>query len=229
MLIAHRGDTARQPANTIAAFEAAHGLGACAIHTEIQFSVDGTPWCHQSDHLAGESEDAIPISQLTDRELRRLALNSLADVVDWASRHRHLDWFVELDLALLERAGTEWAVERVVRIIRPESDSFALLSRDIRSLRMARSLGCHQVALKVGSVAECLSMGVLTLAPDYLLIRDSRIDCPELPPGPWQWVVYEINSAEEAVRWRRRGAHHILTGNLPLLMRSREASDVYGF
>ncbi|MFC6980629.1 hypothetical protein [Microbulbifer taiwanensis] len=125
--------------------------------------------------------------------------------------------------------GTERAVETLVDLMRNECESFALLTRDHRSLRMARSLGCHRVALKVDSVTQCLSAEVVTLAPDYLLIRNSRVERDELPPGPWQWVVYEINSAEEAVRWRGRGAHHILTGNLPLLMRSREASDVYGF
>ncbi|WP_237057916.1 glycerophosphodiester phosphodiesterase family protein [Microbulbifer sediminum] len=229
MLIAHRGDTIRQQANTIAAFEAAHSLGACAIHTEIQFSADGTPWCHHAPTLPSTGKKPVSIEDLRDRDLRGHGLNTLAEVVDWAGRHRHLDWFVEVDLAVMERVGVENTVGQIARLIRPESDSFALLSRDIRSLRMARNLGCHQVALKVDSVAQSLSVGVLTLAPDYLLIGDSQVDCPELPPGPWQWVVYEINSAEEAVRWRRRGAHHILTGNLALLMRSREASDVYGF
>ncbi|MFI2812284.1 MULTISPECIES: glycerophosphodiester phosphodiesterase family protein [Microbulbifer] len=229
MLIAHRGDTVRQQANTIAAFEAAHGLGACAIHTEIQFSASGTPWCHHAPNLQVPGGKPVAIDRLRDGDLRGFGLNTLADVVDWASRHRHLDWFVEVDHAQMERMGVENTIGRVARLIRPESDSFALVSTDIRSLRMARNLGCHQVALKVESVAQSLSVGVLTLAPDYLLIQDSQVDCPELPPGPWQWVVFEINSAEEAVRWRRRGAHHILTGNLALLMRSREASDVYGF
>lgn len=230
MLIAHRGDRIRQQENTIAAFEGAHGLGACAIQTEIQYSADDTPWCFHEPHLHDPwSGKARPFCTLRDRELRRLPINSFAQVVDWASRHRHLDWFVELSTECIERMGAESAVAPLVRLLRPESDYFALMARDCRSLRLARNLGCHQVALKVDSVARSLSVEVVTLAPDYLLIRDSRVDCEELPPGPWQWVVYEINSAEEAVRWRARGAHHILTGNLPLLMRSREASDVYGF
>ena len=229
MLIAHRGDKIRHLENTIDAFEGAHSLGACAIQTEIQFSADDTPWCFHEPHLRTGGGRLRPFYQLRDRELSQTPLNKFAEVVDWAGRHRHLDWFVELPADILERMGTGAAVAPVVSQLLAHSDSFVLLTRDFHSLRMARNLGCHQVALKVASVAQSLSAGVVTLAPDYLLIRDSRVDCEELPPGPWQWVVYEINSPEDAVRWRARGAHHILTGNLPLLMRSREASDVYGF
>lgn len=229
MLIAHRGDKIRQPENTIAAFEAAHGLGACAIQTEIQFSAEGTPWCCGDEFLQPPSGGGKrPFHQFSDRELERLPLTAFSQLVDWARRHRHLDWFVELGDESLARLG-ERAVAPLVEQLPQECESFALLARDCHSLRLARNLGCHQVALKVGSVARSLSAEVVTLAPDHVFIRDERVDCEELPPGPWQWVVYEINSAEEAVRWRGRGAHHILTGNLPLLMRSREASDVYGF
>jgi len=230
MLIAHQGDKIRQPENTIAAFEAAHGLGACAIQSEVQFSADGTPWCFHGGGLqAPGCARKRPLHQLRDRQLRQLPLNTFTQVVDWASCHRHLDWFIEVGAACLQRTGVEGAVETLVELLRAETESFALVTRDHRSLRLARSRGWYRVALKVDSVAQCLCADVVTLAPDYLLIRDSRVECDELPPGPWQWVVYEINSAEAAVHWRARGAHHILTGNLPLLMRSREASDVYGF
>ncbi|SHF55835.1 Glycerophosphoryl diester phosphodiesterase family protein [Microbulbifer donghaiensis] len=230
MLIAHRGDKSRHPENTIAAFEAAHSLGACAIKCDIRISADGTPWCYHRDtlHVPGSGK-VRPFHELRDRELRRLPLNTFTQLVDWASCHRHLDWYIELAESSLISMGPDIAVETVVDLMRRECESFALLTRDHRSLRMARSLGCHRVALQVNSVVQCLSASVVTLAPDYLLIRDSEVEIDELPPGPWQWVVYEINSAADAVRWRARGAHHILTGDLPLLMRSREASDVYGF
>ncbi|WP_323846765.1 glycerophosphodiester phosphodiesterase family protein [Microbulbifer magnicolonia] len=230
MLIAHRGDKIRQPENTIAAFEAAHSLGACAILAEVRFSADGTPWCFHSDTIWSPRAGAErPFHEMRDRELRQLSINTFIQLVDWASCHRHLDWFIELSEVSLAKMGAALVVETVVDLMRRECDSFALLTRDNRSLRMARNLGCHRVGLKMDSVARCLSADAITLAPDYLLICDSHVERDELPPGPWQWVVYEINSAEEAVRWRARGAHHILTGNLPLLMRSREASDVYGF
>ncbi|WP_250459665.1 glycerophosphodiester phosphodiesterase family protein [Microbulbifer litoralis] len=229
MLIAHRGDKTRHPQNTIAAFEGAHGLGACAIQTEIQFSADDTPWCFHCGEVALPHGGSRPFAQVRDHQLARLGLTSFVQLMAWAARHRHLEWFVEVAPETLARMGADAAVAPLVRQLLPQSESVALLSRDNRSLRLARNLGCHRVALKVDSVARSLSAEVVTLAPDYLLIRDRSVECEELPPGPWQWVVYEINSAEEAVRWRARGAHHILTGNLPLLMRSREASDVYGF
>ena len=229
MLIAHLGDKTHHPENTLAAFEAAHGLGACAIATEVQFSIDGTPWCHHGpvvEHV--EAGISAPLGELDDMVVTTLKLNSFGQLVDWANLHRHLEWFVELTPPTLAEKGAEVAIRRLLDEIPGSKDAFVLLAADIRSLRLARSLGFDQVALRIPCVARCLSAEVVTLAPDYLLIEHSAVDCQELPPGPWQWVVHEINTAQGAVHWRHRGAHHILTGDLPLLMRSREASNVYG-
>ncbi|MFD1215520.1 MULTISPECIES: glycerophosphodiester phosphodiesterase family protein [Microbulbifer] len=229
MLIAHLGDKVHHPENTLAAFEAAHGLGACAIATEVQFSREGTPWCFAGDNL-GHPERGIeqPLSQTPNRDLKTLPLCSFGQLTDWASRHRHLEWFVELRATTLRQIGTERAIKSLQKEILANQDNFVLIASDIRSLRLARSLGFDHVALRVPDVARCLSAEVVTLAPDYLFIEHSTVDCQELPPGPWQWVVHEINTAQGAVHWRHRGAHHLLTGDLPLLMRSREASNVYG-
>ena len=229
MLIAHLGDKIHHPENTLAAFEGAHGIGACAIATEVQFSNDRTPWCCAGEGLEfTQAGISTPLHRLKDKDLKTLPLSSFQQLVDWAYRHRHLEWFVELNPATLQKVGAETAIRRLLREIAGSTDSFVLLTSDLRSLRMARSMGFDQVALRIPSVARCLSADVVTLAPDYLLIDHTSVDCQELPPGPWQWVVHEINTAQGAVHWHHRGAHHILTGNLPLLMRSREASNVYG-
>ncbi|WP_295802348.1 glycerophosphodiester phosphodiesterase family protein [uncultured Microbulbifer sp.] len=229
MLIAHLGDRTHHPENTLAAFEAAHGLGACAIATEVQFSGNGTPWCHHGSQVtSAEAGISAPLRELKDKVVKTLHLNSFVQLVDWANLHRHLEWFVELAPETLAEKGAEIAIRRLVDEIPGSKDAFVLLTQDIRSLRLARSLGFDHVALRIPCVARCLSAEVVTLAPDYLLIEHSTVDCQELPPGPWQWVVHEINTAQGAVHWHHRGAHHILTGDLPLLMRSREASNVYG-
>ncbi|WP_043318914.1 glycerophosphodiester phosphodiesterase family protein [Microbulbifer sp. HZ11] len=229
MLIAHLGDKIHHPENTLAAFEAAHGLGACAIATEVQFSKDQTPWCCAGDGLEiPQAAISAPLRRLKDKDLRTLPLSNFQQLVDWAGRHRHLEWFVELSPETLALTPAEVAIQRLLEEIPGSTDNFVLLTSDLRSLRLARNMGFDLVALRVPNVARCLSADVVTLAPDYLLIDQATVDCQELPPGPWQWVVHEINTTQGAVHWRHRGAHHILTGNLPLLMRSREASNVYG-
>lgn len=229
MLIAHLGDKIHHPENTLAAFEAAHGLGACAIATEVQFSREGTPWCFFGEQL-NHPEQGLeqPLCKARNRDLKTLPLCSFSQLTDWANRHRHLEWFVELSESTLRRVGVEKAIRTLQKEVLVNQDNFVLLTSDIRSLRQARSLGFDHVALRMPNVARCLSAEVVTLAPDYLFIEQSTVDCQELPPGPWQWVVHEINTAQGAIHWHHRGAHHLLTGNLPLLMRSREASNVYG-
>ncbi|MBB5212323.1 glycerophosphodiester phosphodiesterase [Microbulbifer hydrolyticus] len=229
MLIAHLGDKIHHPENTLPAFEAAHGLGACAIATEVQFSKEQTPWCCAGVGVElSHAGISTPLHLLKDKDLYTLPVSSFRDLVEWAIRHRHLEWFVELSPETLQATGAETALHRLLDEIHGSTDPFVVLTSDLRSLRLARNLGFDQVALRVPNVARSLSVEVVTLAPDYLFIDHATVDCQELPPGPWQWVVHEINTAQGAVHWRHRGAHHILTGNLPLLMRSREASNVYG-
>ncbi|GMG87305.1 glycerophosphodiester phosphodiesterase family protein [Biformimicrobium ophioploci] len=233
MLIAHRGNKIQQPENTISSFESAHGLGTCAIETDIQMSADGTPWCFHDDDLlrvAGRPEKFFELEDTEIAELRidGAGLATARELIDWVGRHPHLDCFLELKPSSLGHFGFELVIEHLARILPKDTSPFIVVTRDCESLRFARSRGCHRVGLNIKSLAECLRPEVVTLAPDYLFIRDSRVNADELPPGPWQWVVYEVNEPEQAVEWSSRGAHHILTGDLPRLMRSREASNVYG-
>jgi glycerophosphoryl diester phosphodiesterase len=76
LVIAHRGASAREVENSLAAFRAAGPLGADAVELDIHATVDGTLIVHHDATVAGSR----PIAQLTTREVRALALPNGAPV-----------------------------------------------------------------------------------------------------------------------------------------------------
>jgi glycerophosphoryl diester phosphodiesterase len=85
LAIAHRGASAHAPENTIAAFEAAIGLGAFAIETDLRLTRDGHLVCHHDVDLQRIAGIGLPIAEVDLRDLWRWVPDrapTLADACD---------------------------------------------------------------------------------------------------------------------------------------------------
>ena len=71
LAIAHRGASMRAPENTVAAFEAAIGLGAFAIETDLRLTRDGHLVCHHDSDLQRIGGIALPIADVELGDLWR--------------------------------------------------------------------------------------------------------------------------------------------------------------
>ena len=71
LAIAHRGASMRAPENTVAAFEAAVGLGAFAIETDLRLTRDGHLVCHHDSDLRRIADIALPIADVELGDLWR--------------------------------------------------------------------------------------------------------------------------------------------------------------
>jgi glycerophosphoryl diester phosphodiesterase len=71
-VIAHRGESAHAPENTMAAFERAVRLGADALEFDVRLSADGVAVVHHDPTLERTTSGAGPVSARTVAELRAL-------------------------------------------------------------------------------------------------------------------------------------------------------------
>src|SRR5207249_7146490 len=71
LVIAHRGASARELENSLAAFRAAGPLGADAVELDIHATADGTLVVHHDEAVAGRH-----IPHLTGRQVRELRLQN---------------------------------------------------------------------------------------------------------------------------------------------------------
>ncbi len=96
ILAAHRGDKARCPENTMAAFRAAIELGADMIETDVRMTRDGElVLIHDSSTLRTTGHDGI-ISEMTLREVRALDAGSLFSEEFAGERIPTVKEFIEL-------------------------------------------------------------------------------------------------------------------------------------
>lgn len=118
--VAHRGNSAHAPENTLAAFASAAAAGAGMIETDLQLSADGKVVLIHDDTLDRTGGRNGRVAELTGPELQRADAGSwfaaeyageripiLEDLVDFAAGHTEMRW-------LLEFKG-EWAPDQVAR------------------------------------------------------------------------------------------------------------------
>ncbi|MER2135199.1 MAG: glycerophosphodiester phosphodiesterase family protein [Arthrobacter sp.] len=116
--IAHRGNSAHAPENTLAAFASAAAAGAGMIETDLQLCADGSVVLIHDDTLDRTGGRSGRVAELSVPELRRADAGSwfapdyageriptLEDLVDFATGHTETGW-------LLEFKG-EWAPDQV--------------------------------------------------------------------------------------------------------------------
>ncbi len=77
VILAHRGDSARFPENTMPAFESAVEMGVDVIETDVHLSKDGKVVIWHDDTLKRISGDNRMISQLTWEEIKEVNAGSL--------------------------------------------------------------------------------------------------------------------------------------------------------
>ena len=106
--IAHRGNSAHTPENTLAAFASAAAAGAGMIETDLQLSADGTVVLIHDETLNRTAGRNGRVADLTASELQSADAGSwfsqdyagervpvLADLVDFAGGHPELGWLLE--------------------------------------------------------------------------------------------------------------------------------------
>jgi glycerophosphoryl diester phosphodiesterase len=69
LVVAHRGASAREVENSLAAFRAAAALGADAVELDVHATADGTIVVHHDDAIAGRSIPRLTAKQLADLRL----------------------------------------------------------------------------------------------------------------------------------------------------------------
>ena len=82
LVIAHRGASAREVENSLAAFLAAAALGADAVELDVHATVDGTLIVHHDDTIAGRRIAELTADQVADERLANgEPVPSLVDVL----------------------------------------------------------------------------------------------------------------------------------------------------
>jgi glycerophosphoryl diester phosphodiesterase len=222
-VVAHRGNAADFPENTLPALASALGSGLPWIEIDVQLSADGVPFVIHDARLERTTREVGDLRRMTASELSTVdagepwrfgdafagtPLPRLADLVPLLGQHEQAGAFIELKRASLMRHGREVCVQRMLEALDGVADRCVPISFDQPAVRMARAA----TGGPVGWVIERFNSSQLDLLqdlrPEFVFYDYLKLSGPDAPltEGPWRWVAYEIKDATQARIEFARGA-----------------------
>ena len=227
-IIAHRGNAAEFPENTLQSLASAVELGARHLEFDVQLTADKMPVVlHDADlqRVGGRADvvhdmpwaelAATPVGEVA-RFGHRFAFTyppSLSEVLDALAGWEGVTAYVEIKRASLRRFGRETVLRRIAQDVKRSIDRCVLISFDLPSLRIMRLMTGARIGWVVSDYDEASMTEAKSVAPEFLFANLERL--PEgmetLWPGPWDWALYEVRDLKTARECQSLGARYVET------------------
>ena len=226
-LVAHRGNTAEFPENTVPAFVSALELGVRFLELDVQLSRDGVPVVMHDQLLARTTglpgsvfdHDAAELRRLAAPEAQRfgdrfsdIRIPLLSDVLALLNGRPEITLFIEIKRASLAEFGHDHVVSQVLEVIRPWRGQCVVISSDLAAIHRARRLADAPIGWVLGDYNDHSRLKYEALQPEFLFCNHQKLPATgRLWQGPWRWVIYEVGDLPLALSLAERGADYIET------------------
>lgn len=227
-IIAHRGNAAEFPENTLQGLESAVSLGLRYVEFDVQVTADLVPVLMHDADLArvGGRPDCVhdltwsALAELPVGEVQRLGHAhaftyppSLAQAVDTIAGWDGVTAFVEVKRSSLRRFGRETVLKRIAQVLQPVIDRCVLISFDLPSVKILRLMTGARIGWVLPQYDAEARQQAAELAPQFLFVNLERLPAEPEPlwPGPWDWAVYEVRDLKTAKDCQARGARFVET------------------
>ena len=236
-IIAHRGNAAEFPENTLQGLESAISLGVRYVEFDVQLTADLVPVLfHDADlaRVAGRPEIVhdltwSALAEIPVGEVERLGRAhahtcpaSLAQAVDALAGWDGVTAFVEVKRASIRRFGRETVLRRVAEVLQPVLDRCVLISFDLPSVQILRLMTGARIGWVLTQYDAAAQAQADELAPQFLFANVERLPAPPAPlwTGPWAWALYEVRDLDTARACQERGAQFVETMSVRSLTRA---------
>lgn len=227
-IIAHRGNAAEFPENTLQALASAVSLGIRYVEFDVQLTADRVPVVfHDADlaRVAGRPEVVhdltwSALAEIPVGEVERLGRAhehtyppSLAQVVDALAGWDGVTAFVEVKRASIRRFGREAVLRRIAEVLQPVLDRCVLISFDLPSVKILRLMTGARIGWVLTQYDAATQAQATELAPQFMFANHERLPTEPAPlwTGPWEWALYEVRDLQTARACEERGAHFVET------------------
>jgi glycerophosphoryl diester phosphodiesterase len=240
-IIAHRGNAAEYPENTLQALASAVDLGLRHLEFDVQLTSDNVPVVFHDSTLERVADRPDSIHDLTWAQLAEIPVGevkrfgsrfaftyppSLAQTVDAIAGWEGVTPFVEIKRASMRKVGRETVLRRIAEVVRPVLDRCVFISFDLPSVKILRMMTGARVGWVLQECSEAELQDARAVAPDFLFCNLDRIaeQTTQLWHGPWQWAIYEVRDVPTAQRCQALGAAFVETMAVKELLAAYDAS-----
>jgi glycerophosphoryl diester phosphodiesterase len=227
-IIAHRGNAAEFPENTLQSIASAVELGVKHVEFDVQLTADKVPVViHDADlERVGGRPDVVhdmswaelaetPVGE-NQRLGNRFAFTyppSLEQVLEALAGWEGVTAYVEIKRASMRRFGRETVLRRVAQVVKPMLDRCVVISFDLPSLRIMQLMTGARIGWVISDYGDATLAEAKAVAPQFMFANLERL--PEgiqtLWPGPWDWALYEVRDIKTAQACQSLGARYVET------------------
>lgn len=235
-LLAHRGNAAEFPENSLPALRSALDLGVRHVQFDVQLSADRQPMLLHDANLrrtAGIDCDAL---QMTSQELAGVVANetqrfqdrftdvgipTLTQAVGILQAHPAVTAFVQLERASLRAFGHEVVVHKVCEALHPVARQCVITSYDLHAVHLVRQMSSYRMGWVLSEYTALSALKCEALAPDFVICDHQLLTehGARLWRGGWRWIVYDVVSRQQALQLAARGAYLVGTTEVRRLQR----------
>ncbi len=224
-IVAHRGNAADFPENTLPAIESALQLGIRHVEFDIQLTADAKPVLFHDQELkrttgrpgkimdlpwqAARRTPAHEPKRFGDR-YERVTIPSLEQAVallqDWPEAFA----FVEIKKESVHSFGIQRVIGTVLPLIAGVHKRCAIISFEAEVFQATPPDLARGLVLR--GYDDQRREEVQALEPDFVFVNFRRLpDKGALWPGRWRWCVYDIPDPDRGLALHQRGARLIET------------------
>ncbi|NOY67277.1 MAG: hypothetical protein GXP13_07695 [Gammaproteobacteria bacterium] len=241
-IVAHRGYQKHYPENTIESVVAAIKAGANCIEIDIQLCKDNTPMVFHDESLFRTTGLNGSIFDYTSDELLKLDANekdrlgsaysgisipTLDSLINVIKQHKDIHFFIEIKQQTLDRFGISEVMNRIIRMINPYSNNCTIISFDKDCLHFVKQNSHIPIGWVLHEYNQTYIKEAQQLNPEYLICNHKKLTHPRPAAGPWQWMLYEVNTIKLADKLYKAGVNYISTADVDTLtmMHKKQVSN----
>lgn len=235
-LVAHRGQKASFPENTLESIQAAIDCGATAVEFDVQMTADHVPVvCHDMNLFATAGVDiSIAETKYTDLtgvsvgeparfadKYQAVKIPSLRDMVGLLGAAEHVTGFVELKEESIDAFGAELFLQQVLVQLQPIQQQCVVIADNLPLLLGVKK----QAALPIGWIIHRWDEADLEQAKlnamDYLFIdyQLCREQAHDFGADQWEWVMYATSDPDTALDLFGKGVSFVETDDICSMLR----------
>jgi glycerophosphoryl diester phosphodiesterase len=228
ILIGHRGEPESWPENSLAGYREILRAGARFIETDVQIAADGVPILSHDPSLLKITDQNLVITRTPSEEILSLPagypdrfgdqfhtfrITTLAEFAELLAQWPDVRAFVEIKHASVTAFGADRVMDIMLAALADVLEQCILISFEYAALQHVRDCSSLPVGWVLPEWSADSHQWASDLAPDYLFVNRKRLPPPPEPlwDGPWQWVVYTVNDADEVTPFMERGFDMIET------------------
>ncbi len=237
--VAHRGQSADFPENTLQSIAQAIACGASAVEFDVQMTADHVPVvCHdislertagEAINIAGTHYDALLNYSVAEAErlggkFTDVRLPALREMVTLLQQSPQVTAFVELKDESIAVFGIEPFVKSVVEALAPIAAQCVLIADSLDALLPGRKLFGFPIGWIVHGWDDDDHLLAKEHGVDYLVISIEHClhRSHDFAADPWEWMVYETNDMKTAAALFAQGIGYVESNDICAVLASRE-------